>query len=682
MPSRDANDATWYVLRYAEDFRPRPGEPTGANAPFGLPSAPWLQASLLHDELRGVLELQPQASPIAAEPVQGVAVDADGDVYRVDDDGRLVAVRCDGSVAPLLCEPGVLAQPAGLALDRRGLLYVADPAAKRVVVLLPDDGSVQAVLGGGGPVGMLVEPVDVAVAPSGLIHVADRGGGRIAVFSSRMRPLASFPTASATGHSPRPIAVLVDADGNLVVADAHLPRLLRYAPDGTRLADRDLSTLLAPLAGGALAEGALAHAYDDGRLPRFLVGSCGPCRTPADDGPARLAEVHAALRLLALALGRRFEPQGVFISRALDGGRPGTPWHRIEVDLTGEPPAGSRVLVETFSSDTATPTAPIWSAPRDAAGQAIGYTIDRPDQLVQSPRGRFLWLRVTLQSDDGHATPAVNAIRAYYPRLSWLDRLPTAYRRDPESAAFLDHFLALFEHVFTGIEDRYVEFSHELNPDAAPREVIDWLAALVELCFDPSWPIERRRALVGEAMSLYRTRGTIAGIERYVEIYTGHAPVIVEGWLERPLRPAILGRPGSVLGCGLPLLGCVPAATLLPDTQLWARYAHRFTVFFYVDDRCDEALTARAVDRIVEVNKPAHTVHRSEAVFPEAQVGMRSRVGLDLVLGAAEAPRAQLADAPASGHLSRDGAGRGVLGVDTVLGSRRPSYVRRLDSLL
>lgn len=682
MPSRDANDATWYVLRYAEDFRPRSGEPTGPNAPFGLPSAPWLQASLLYDELRGVLELQPQASPVAAEPVQGVAVDVDGDVYRVDDDARLVVVRCDGSVAPLQCEPGVLAQPAGLALDRRGLLYVADPAARRVVVLLPDDGSVQAVLVGGGPIGMLVDPVDVAVAPSGRIHVADRAGGRIAVFSSRMQPLASFATAPATGQAPRPIAVMVDADANLLVADAHLPRLLRYAPDGTRLADRDLSTLLAPLAGGELAEGALARAYD-GRLPRFLVGSCGPCRTPADDGPARLAEVHAALRLLALALGRRFEPEGMFISRALDGGRPGTPWHRIDVELAAEAPVGSRVLVETFSSDSATPLVPpLWSAPRDAAGHAISFSIDRPDQLVQSPRGRFLWLRITLQSDDGHATPSVTAIRAFYPRLSWLDLLPTAYRRDPESAAFLEHLLALFEHVFTGVEDRYIEFSHELNPDAAPREVITWLAALVDLWFDPSWPIERRRALVGEAMSLYRTRGTIAGIERYVEIYTGHAPVIVEGWLERPLRPGTLGRPGSVLGCGLPLLGCVPAATLLPDTQLWARYAHRFTVFFYVDDRCDEAITARAVDRILEVNKPAHTVHRSQAVFPEAQVGVHSRVGLDLVLGAAESPRTQLVDAAGSDERGHAGASRGVLGVDSVLGARRPSYVRRLDRLL
>jgi phage tail-like protein len=683
MSAHDANDATWYVVRYAEDFTPLASAPQDPTAPFSVPSSPYLQPTLLFDELRGVLELQPEAAPTAADPPRGIAVDVDGEVYRVDDDGQLMVLCCDGTSAPLVCEPHVLAQPAGLALDRRGFLYVADPAAARVVVLLPENGSVQAILGGGGIIGALMEPVDVAVSPKGLVYVADRAGGRIAIFSARMRPLASFVTAAAAGRAPLPIAVMIDQDGNLLVADAYLPRLQRYASDTTRLADVDLGSLVAPLAGGDIARGALDRAYGD-RVPRFLVGSCGPCATPQNDGGARLAEVHRALRLLALTLGRRFAPMGVFISRALDGGRHGVPWHRVEVELDGDPPAATRVLVETFTSDDPTPTAITWTAPRDATGAAIPFTRNRAEQLVLSPRGRFLWLRVTLASDDGNATASVRAIRVFYPRVSWLDLLPAAYRRDPDAAVFLDRFLALFEHVFTGVEDRYVEFSRELNPDAAPRDVIDWLAALVDLAFDPSWPIERRRALVGEAMALYRARGTIAGIERYVEVYTGIRPVIVEAFLERPPRPPFLGRPGNVLGCGLPILGCGPSPAMLPDDQLWARFAHRFTIYVYVDDACDAEVTLHAVDRIVEVNKPAHTVHRSEAIYPDARVGVQSRVGLDLVLGAAMAAKMQLGDGGSDGPggaAKADGAG-GVLGVDAVLGARRPQYVRRLDAEL
>jgi len=82
------------------------------------------------------------------------------------------------------------------------------------------------------------------------------------------------------------------------------------------------------------------------------------------------------------------------------------------------------------------------------------------------------------------------------------------------------------------------------------------------------------------------------------------------------------------------------------------------------------------VDRIVEVNKPAHTVHRSQAVFPDARVGVQSRVGFDLVLGAASAQPLQVGDGRA---VSTDGAGS-VLALDTVLGSMRPGYVRRIDS--
>jgi phage tail-like protein len=687
MPSRDSNDATWYVLRHAEHFAPRPGSPPDPESPFSDPSSPFLEPSLLYDEARGVLELQPEASPFAADPPPGLAVEPGGDLYRVDEDGRLVVVRCDGSERLLFCEAGILARPAGLALDRRGYLYVADPAARRVVVVDPEASSVRAVLVGGGPIDLLEAPVDVVVSASGLVLVADRDAGRVAVFSAGFKPLTSFTLAAAPGRSSRPIALWLDDGGNLLVADAWLPRLLRYTTNGTRLGDVDLGTLAAPLAGGAVALGAWRRAYGD-RLPRFLVGRCGPCATP-EDGAARLVEVHRAVRVLALVLGRRFRPEGTFVSRALDGGRPGVSWHRVEIEWNGEPPPDTSVVVETFTSDTPTPGAPTWTAPTSAAGVPIPFASDPGEQLVQSPPGRFLWLRVVLRSADGSGTPSIRALRVWYPRVGWLDLLPTAYRRDPEAARFLDRFLALAERVFTRVEDRYEEFSRELNPDAAPPEVAEWLGALIDLAFDPSWPLARRRALLSEAMSLYRTRGTVAGLERYVEIYTGRRPRIVEGWLERPARPAYLGRPGAILGCGLPLLGSHPSAAVLPDDLLWARHAHRFDIFVYVDDPCLAEVTLRVVDRIVEANKPAHTIHRCRPVYPGARVGVQSRVGLDLVLGAAgggatrlggcEAAEAAPGTAPGPGEEPPSSPPPGVLGVDTVLGARRPEYVRRRD---
>jgi phage tail-like protein len=666
MPARDANDATWYVLRYAEDFSPRPG--ADDRAPFGEDSSPFHDGAVFYDPARHVLELVPEPLPAEQEiqPPPGLAVDINGEIYRVDPATHgLRRVRCDGSEVALPCEPHVFARPAGLALDRRGFLYVADRAARRVVVVLPDDGSVHALLGGG-----FIEPVDVAVAPDGRIFVADRGAGRIEVFSPHWRHLFGFASRGPAGlpATPRPIAILIDADGAVVVADASHPRLLRFARDGTALAEVPLSTLVAALAGGDVVLDALARAYG-ARAPRFLAAGC--CPLPDGDGGVRLAAVHGALRLLRLALGRRFAGAGVLVSAALDAGAPATIWHRIEIEA--DLPAGTAITVETLTADDRSPRVLDWQAPRDAGGRLVPFRTDT-DQLVQSSPGRFLWLRITLTSDGG-ATPSLRAVRVFYPRVSYLALLPPVYQRDAEAARFLQHFLALFEHVFTGVEDRYQEFSRQLDLDAAPRDILDWLAALVDLAFDPSWPLERRRALLAEVMSLYAIRGTPRGIERYIEIYTGIRPLVMESFLERPGRPAFLGRPGALVGCGLPLVGCAPDAT--PDATLYAEHAHRFRVYVYLDDPCREPVLRAVIDRIVEVNKPAHTAHELCLVYPGAQVGMTTSVGIGWVVGAAEAAAIRLGGCdPGGGAVAG-----GVLGENTIVGDRRGGYLRQRTDL-
>jgi hypothetical protein len=56
---------------------------------------------------------------------------------------------------------------------------------------------------------------------------------------------------------------------------------------------------------------------------------------------------------------------------------------------------------------------------------------------------------------------------------------------------------------------------------------------------------------------------------------------------------------------------------------------------------------------------------------------VQSRVGLDLVLGAAGAPATRLGGGDLRSTVS--GTTAGVLGVDSVLGACRPEYVRRID---
>lgn len=661
MVALNANNTTWYVLRYPEDYATR--DPSDPRDPFGDPSIAYLDDDLYYDADRGALELVPRSPAAEAEPLPGLAVTASGVVLRSDPwNGRIITIECDGRERDLVCEPNVLAQPAGLAIDRRGYLYVADPAAKRVVVLSLPDGYVVASLGG------LQEPVDVAVAPNGRIYVADRAAGEIVVFTPRMALCHRFEARGGSGlpERPRPIAVMIDSEGQVVVADAVYPRLLRFDRLGEPQAALSLPAAAVGTSREPLSVTALPALYGAEHV-RALATECF-CLPSRDVGVA-LAEVHFKLRVLRLLLSRRFAERGQAITRALDSGRPGTTWHKLEIDA--EIPNGTQVHIETASADTLDVRRPDWSAAGDSEGRPISFSTEVPDQLIFSVPGRYLWLRVTLIG-AGTSTPSVRAIRPFYPRTSYTDLLPAVFVSAPEAAEFLPRFLALFERVFTGIEDRYERFSRELNPDVAPRDVIDWLAGLVDLCLDPSWPLPRRRKLVANAMDLYERRGTAPGIARYLEIYIGRRPVLIESFLERPAGPPVLGRGGNVLGCGLALIGCDPDAT--PEDLQFARHAHRFTVFLPVDDPCDEELVAGVVERILATSKPAHTVHELRIVRPSAAVGLQSRIGIDLVLGAGEATVTQLADPTAPTPLARR---RGsTLGVNAILGNADPTWLR------
>ncbi len=680
MPSTNANNATWYILRYARDFTPDPPDPL---------VRPWrrpvLGPELFYDDPRHVLELRPvaPAAGTEAEPLRGIAVSPEGEVYLSDPErGTVLVRRCDGRECELPCERDVFARPAGLSLDRRGLLFVADPAARRVVALSTADGSVAAVIAGG-----LQEPVDVAASPDGLLYVADRATGEIVVYGPRLAaPLRRFATRGPEGlpAAPRPIAVAVEADGAIVVADAAHPRLLRFGPEGQPLAE-------VPLHGGIPAGDVVLEVLRSTqglRAPREVAGMCGPC-APEDDLGKRLAALHLALRRILLRLAQTFEPCGAFVSAALDGGRPGVPWHKIEIDA--DVPPGTWLKIQTVTADDpellADPSAlpaplefqPFEDVSTCAAKPAMPFEGARgvpegartwgpvPDRLIFSPPGRWLRLRLVLGS-DGSATPTVRSIRIFHPRVSYLDLLPGVFRRDPAAGQFLERFLALFEHVLTGIEDRYEAFSRELNPDAAPREVIDWLACLVDLAFDPSWPLEKRRALVASAMELYRIRGTPEGIARYVEVYTGVRPVIVEHFLTRPERPPHVGARGGVLGCDTALARAWSASRTGLDA-----WAHRFDVIVFSDDSCEEPALLAVVDQIVTVNKPAHTLHRLRIANAETTRVGDVHVGMDVVLAGREPAKTPLAG------CALPAVPPGVLGTTAVLAPSRAALGRRLE---
>jgi hypothetical protein len=92
---------------------------------------------------------------------------------------------------------------------------------------------------------------------------------------------------------------------------------------------------------------------------------------------------------------------------------------------------------------------------------------------------------------------------------------------------------------------------------------------------------------------------------------------------------------------------------------------------------CASETLLPVVDRIITVNKPAHTIHTLQAIYPDARVGVQSTLGIDLVVGGEIAPGTRFGGETGAGQY-----GGGVLGVNTVLGNARPEYLGPFPEVL
>ena len=114
--------------------------------------------------------------------------------------------------------------------------------------------------------------------------------------------------------------------------------------------------------------------------------------------------------------------------------------------------------------------------------------------------------------------------------------LPGIYRESPYLAEFLRPFEAVLleswrdgsgrtQDGFARLFDRIDGF---FDPARTPADFLPWLAGWFALDLDDGWDEARRRQYIREALDLYRWRGTVRGLTRFIEIYTGQRPLIHE----------------------------------------------------------------------------------------------------------------------------------------------------------
>lgn len=310
-----------------------------------------------------------------------------------------------------------------------------------------------------------------------------------------------------------------------------------------------------------------------------------------------------------------------------DSGAPGCVWHRLLLDA--DIPNGCSLTVGARASDDPAllerlpfvrqPVPYLRStAGGDAGGAELPWhdpwaDVVRPtsgrsgswELLFQHVSGRYLQLEIHI-TGTGRTTPALRALRAWFPRFSYVHAyLPEAYQEDDEPGRLLERLLANMEGLLTDQEQRIENAWLLVDPRTTPPEALDWLASWMGLRLEPLWSTARRRFLLKWVHHLYRIRGTVGGLRALLRLYLGCSldPDVVFAPLPLPDDPARIVEHSAG--------------------------PHRFKVLvpFALDEE-----QAAMVRRIVEAARPAHTGfevrwHTGLFVVGEAQLGIDSLLG-------------------------------------------------------
>lgn len=172
-----------------------------------------------------------------------------------------------------------------------------------------------------------------------------------------------------------------------------------------------------------------------------------------------------------------------------------------------------------------------------------------------------------------------------------LSLLPAVYRED----AFLGRYLAAFEDVLLGLEQRIDGISRLFEPQHAPDDFLPWLSSWMAFALRAHLDVNQQRNFLARVIPLYRRRGTRQNLQDLLTIFTRGLPTVEESATE-PNRFKVTLR--------------LPAAT--PEVQL------------------QQSAIARA---LIELEKPAHTVYDIDLVFPTMQINRTSTIGVDTLLG-------------------------------------------------
>jgi phage tail-like protein len=635
--------------------------------------------NLVLDPLPGAASLLLDAEIQAAEFTcpSALATDGCGHVFVVDAATNLVK-RIDlqrGSVETLPAMggkgsgPREFREPRGIAVLPTGGMVVSDTGNHHIKIFLPP---VYALVQDWGATDKLDQPRpddgrkmfrwpwDVAVDDCSAVYIVDRGNRRIQKISAD----GTWQNEFAKETFINPIRIAVGSEGVVGVVDAGSDQIIVIASGIRRsLSGIDKPRSIAIGTNGKIyvgdAEG-LIHLFELDAKAENGYRNIGSGSTGFSGEIVDLVwdDKYGLLAIVAEKFsGRRqrlwkIDPKGApvsigrFITQALDSKIPNCQWHRVL--LNAQVPGGTSIQIDSFTKET------IDTDDRDSVVTDPDFNQwkfcvkagdSNPDCLVQSGTGRYLWLRLTLNS-NGLDSPELRSLKAFYPRTSYLQYLPAVYQEDEDSRQFLERFLSIFQSEFDEFDRRIDRFWELFNPGSTPAKDLQWLAGWLALVINPAWSEAKLRSMIKDAFQAYLQRGTLAGLQQTIRDYVGVEASIVEHFRLR--RLPLLSIAGSVEG-GVRLWSPdfykrlqlnsnsqIGSFQLIskpePEVEALNWGAHQFTVFFAANPYGFDDSELQ-VTQVVEREKPAHTQHTICPVFPRFRVGVQATIGTDSVVG-------------------------------------------------
>lgn len=195
----------------------------------------------------------------------------------------------------------------------------------------------------------------------------------------------------------------------------------------------------------------------------------------------------------------------------------------------------------------------------------------------------------------------------------YFDFLPEVFRED----AALNGFLLAFEKMLNGPGEVLDGMDRYFDPQKTPLEFLNWLAGWVALTSREDWDESTKREFLQNIVPLYRKRGTKAGLEKMLQIYTRLDVQIHDH--HRPLQIGVTSTVGV-------------------DTILGSSTPHYFLVELSMDvlNPLDYSRNRQIARAIIDQEKPAHTYYDLRIFVPTMQIGVTSTIGRDTFLGTQE----------------------------------------------